>query len=110
MIFWRSKALYLYSTVDNICGSQGKSRESPDCLEDDSEAFGEIPVPKGTFGKDFRSFREAYRVSLSRVKEAWTLSSSYGNQVQTQQSHLSQGFGGSALNLEVSISLCDIPK
>ena len=170
MIFWRGKALYLYSTRIVIRGSQGKPREDSDSLEDDSEVFRKFPVPEGTLGKGFwrlaklrRSHKvgpsrvesmrlelvlrtrenaqmssrmalrvlgkfpvaegtfgkdfwrlpklwQSHRVIPSRVEEAWTLSSSYGNWVQTQQSHFGQGFGGFTLDPEVSVSLCDIPK
>ena len=54
IIFWRGKALYLYSTAITIQGLQRKPREGLDRLEDDSEAFGKFPVPEGTFGKSFQ--------------------------------------------------------
>ena len=71
MIFWRGKALYLYSTAITIRGSQRKLREGLDRLEDDSEAFRKFPVPEGTFGKSFRRLtkpRQSHRVSPSRVE------------------------------------------
>src|SRR6202142_4732262 len=71
MIFWRGKALYLYSTVITIRGSQKKPRRGSDRLEDDSEAFGKFPVPKGTFGKSFQRLlrlRQSHRVGPSRVE------------------------------------------
>ena len=71
MIFWRGKASYLYSTVITIWGSQRKLREGSDRLEDDSEAFGKLPVPEGTFGKSFRrlmKLRQSHRVGPSRVE------------------------------------------
>ena len=53
MIFWRGRALYLYSMVISIQGLQRKLREGSDRLEDDSEVFRKVPVPEGTFGKSF---------------------------------------------------------
>ena len=72
---------------------------------------GKFPVPEGTFGKDsegYRSFGKATESFRVESRRPWTLYSGYGNWVQTQRSHFSQGFGGFALNPEVSISLCDI--
>ena len=51
MIFWRGKALYLYSTAITIRESQRKPREGSDCLKDDSEAFRTFLVPEGTLGR-----------------------------------------------------------
>src|ERR1700733_3196962 len=71
MIFWRGKASYLYSTAITIRGSQRKPREGSDRLEDDSEAFGKLPVPEGTFGKSFQrllKLRQSHRVSPSQVE------------------------------------------
>src|ERR1700723_2820578 len=71
MIFWRGKALYLYSTAITIQGSQRKPREGSDHLEDDSEAFGKFPVPEGTFGKSFQRLLKlwkSHRVGPSRVE------------------------------------------
>src|SRR6202044_327244 len=71
MIFWRGKASYLYSTAITIRGSQRKPREGSDRLEDDSEAFGKLTVPEGTFGKSFRrlmKLRQSHRVGPSRVE------------------------------------------
>src|ERR1700685_2726596 len=71
MIFWRGKALYLYSTAITIRESQRKLREGADRLEDDSETFGKLPVPEGTFGKSFRrllKLRQSHRVGPSQVE------------------------------------------
>ena len=65
------QASYLYSTAITIRGSQRKPREGSDRLEDDSEAFGKLPIPKGTFGKSFRrlmKLRQSHRVGPSRVE------------------------------------------
>src|ERR1700689_3327968 len=65
------QASYLYSTAVTIWGSQRKPREGSDHLEDDSEAFGKLPVPEGTFGKSFRrlmKLRQSHRVGPSRVE------------------------------------------
>src|ERR1700729_4358846 len=65
------QASYLYSTAVTIRGSQRKPREGSDRLEDDSEAFGKLPVPEGTFGKSFRRLTKLWqnhRVSPSRVE------------------------------------------
>ena len=56
-------------------------------------ALGKFQVTEGTFKKDFQRLtkhRQKHRVIQSQVEETWTLSTGYGNQVQTQQSHLSQ--------------------
>src|ERR1700691_2096909 len=71
MIFWRDKASYLYSTAITIRGSQRKTREGSARLKDDSEAFGKLPVPEGTFGKSFRRLMklwQSHRVGPSRAK------------------------------------------
>jgi hypothetical protein len=72
MIFWRGKALYLYSTVVNILGLQRKRWEGLDHLEDDFEVFRKFPVPEGTFGKSFWRLVKLQR--SHRVKETWTCS------------------------------------
>ena len=66
--------------------------------------------PLGRISEGYRSFNEATELSWVELSKSWTLYSGYGNRVQTQRSHFGQGFGGFALNLEVSVSLCDIPK
>ena len=53
MIFWRGKALYLYSTVVSIRELQRKPREHLGFLEDDSNDFGEIPSTRRNLWEGF---------------------------------------------------------
>ena len=59
MIFWRGKALYLYSTRRAIQGSQRKLREHLGFLEDDSNNFGKILSTRGNLWKGFPKVVEA---------------------------------------------------
>ena len=80
MIFWRGKALYLYSTTITIRESQRKPREGSDCLKDDSEAFRKFPVPEKTFGKVAEaSAKPQSRSESSRVKKTWTCSKNFSD-------------------------------
>ena len=92
MIFRRGKASYLYNDRTDIRGSQRKPRDckgnwqnTQPFLRMTLTTSGRFPVPKGTPGK------VSWKL-LKWVEEAWTLYSGFGNQVQTQRSHLSQRF------------------
>ena len=79
MIFWRGRALYLYSTAISIQGLQRKLREGSDHLEDDSEAFRETPSTRRNLWEGFMKATEASakprsRSESNRVKETWTRS------------------------------------
>ena len=74
MIFWRGRALYLYSTAITIRGLQRKPREDSDRFKDDSEAFGETPSTQRNLWEGFTKATEASakprsRSESSRVKE-----------------------------------------
>ena len=87
-----------------------KLRECLGFLKDDSDGLGEIPGTQRNLWDFWRLAKpqQSYRFIPSWVEETWTLFSGYGNQVQTQRSHLGQRLRGFALNLEVSIFLCGI--
>src|SRR6202050_5486781 len=66
MIFWRGKALYLYSTVVSTQGLQRKPRKCSGFLEDDSNNFGEIPSTQGNLWEGFPKVVEASASSQSQ--------------------------------------------
>ena len=66
MIFWRGKALYLYSTVVSIWELQRKPREHLGFLKDDSNDFGEIPSTQGNLWEGFLKVVEASASSQSQ--------------------------------------------
>jgi hypothetical protein len=59
MIFWRGRALCLYSTAISIWESQRKLREHSGFLEDDSNDLGEIPSTQRNLWEGFPKVVEA---------------------------------------------------
>src|SRR6202042_1800040 len=81
--------------------AQASSRMTP-------MASGKFPVPKRVSGKVSRRLsksRQTIRVSPTQVCGIRTLYSGFGNQVQTQQSHLGQRFVASHSVWSLVISL-----